>query len=576
MSIRVSMEKKKFTDYLLEKQVINRQDLDKVLAEQKKRGGSLVELLIKLGYIEESQLLDCLASYLAIPPVRILSLQISKEILSLVPERVARDYQVLPVGRIGNVLTLAMGDPLNILAIDDIKRITKCEINPVIALPSEIREAISNYYIPAPIESIEEIIKEQKAAELTIIESTEKETTQEEIIRSIEEAPVIKFTNFLLDKGVEEKASDILIEPLEQVSRVRLRIDGVLRELENFPKKMHPFVISRIKVMCNLNIAEHRLPQEGRFRAKILGKNVDFRVSILPSSLGEKLAVRILDKSTALLNLDLLGFEEDILAKIKEDSLKSHGLILVCGPTGSGKTTTLYSIISHIYNPEKNIVTVEDPIEYQLKGINQVSINPAIGLSFASSLRSILRQDPDIIMIGEIRDSDTADMGIKSALTGHLVLSTLHTTTSAGAVTRLINMGVEPFLISSTLLGVLTQRLVRLLCPKCKEQFEISDSLRQKYLISKKAVIYKAKGCRACQNTGYKGRIALSEYLQISPKIKKLINSCVAESTLKREARLLGMRTLREDGIVKLEKGLTTLEEVLRVTGPDEPLEKKE
>jgi len=279
-----------------------------------------------------------------------------------------------------------------------------------------------------------------------------------------------------------------------------------------------------------------------------------------------------LDKASALLDLDFLGFEEDVLKKIKKDSLNPHGLILACGPTGTGKTTSLYSIINHIYTSEKNIVTVEDPIEYQLKGINQVSIRPEIGLSFASCLRSILRQDPDIIMIGEIRDSKTADMAIKSALTGHLVLSTLHTTTSAGSITRLINMGIESFLLSSTLIGVLTQRLVRVLCSKCKEKLTIPDSLRKKYLIKKDAVLYKPKGCDFCQKTGYKGRMVVCEYLQVSPEVKKLVNSCASQSIIKKEARVLGMNTLREDGIIKLEKGMTSLEEVLKVTGPDEPL----
>jgi len=564
------MRRKKFTDYLIEQKALSREELGKILDVHKKRDGSLVELFIKLGYLKEAQLVDILSGYLSIPPIRVLNLNIPKEVLGMVPERMARDYQVLPIGKIGNTLTLAMGDPLNVLIIDDIKKITKCEINPIIAPLSEIREAISNYYVQAPTESIEEIIEGQGAETLKYIQEGKKEVTQEEIIRSIEEAPILKFTNHFLKMAVEEKASDILIEPLESMSRIRLRVDGILREAETFSKKIHPFIISRIKVMCNLNIAEHRLPQEGRFQGKILDKNVDFRVSILPSSMGEKAAVRVLDKTTALLNLDLLGFEEDILKKIKEDSLKAHGMLLACGPTGAGKTTTLYSIINHIYSPEKNIVTVEDPIEYQLKGINQVSIKPAIGLTFAGTLRSILRQDPDIIMVGEIRDGDTADMAIKSALTGHLVLSTLHTTTSAGSITRLINMGVEPFLLSSTLVGILTQRLVRKLCPKCKEKMEMSSSVRDKYLISKDAGIYKAKGCNFCQKRGYKGRISLCEYLQVLPGMKKLISGSATESDIKKEARALGMSTLREDGIIKLEKGVTTLEEVLKVTSADE------
>ena len=568
------MKRKKFTDYLIEQKALSQEDLDKVLEVHRKRSGSLVELLIKLGYIKEDQLISILSGYLSIPPVRVLNLNISREILDLVPERIARDYQILPIGKIGNTLTLAMGDPLNILVIDDIKKITKCEINPVIALFSEIKEAITNCYVQEPVESIEEIIEGETIESIKYIKEDKKEVTQEEIIRSVEEAPILKFTNRFLKIAVEEKTSDILIEPLENVSRIRLRVDGILKVAETFSKKIHPFIISRVKVMCNLNIAEHRLPQEGRFRGKILGRNIDFRVSILPSSLGEKVAIRVLDKATALLNLDYLGFEEDVLKDLKEDSLKAHGLLLACGPTGAGKTTTLYSIINHIYSPEKNIVTVEDPIEYQLKGINQVSINPSIGLTFASTLRSILRQDPDIIMIGEIRDGDTADMAIKSALTGHMVLSTLHTTTSAGSITRLINMGVEPFLMSSTLVGVITQRLVRKLCPKCKEKTELSSSIREKYLISKDAEIYKNKGCSFCQKTGYKGRISLCEYLRMGSGIRNLIISSATESEIKKAARVFGMRTLREDGIRKLEKGITTLEEVLKITSSDEPMEK--
>jgi len=561
-----------FTGYLLKKNLLSKDELEKALIIQKKERGSLAGILVKTGLVKEEILLNLLSTYLSIPPVRVLNLDIPKEILDLIPERIAREYQVLPIGIIGNTLTLVVGDPLNVLAIDDIRKITKCEINPIIAPFSQIAKAISNNYTQAPVESIEEVIKDQSADNLTIIKDGKDSISQEEIFRSTKEAPVIKFTNAFLKKAVYDKTSDILIEPLENVSRVRLRIDGILRELETFPKKMHPFIVSRIKVLCNLNIAEYRLPQEGRFRSKILDRNVDFRVSVLPSSLGEKIAIRILDKTTAVLNLDLLGYEDDVLKKIKQDSLKAHGLILACGPTGAGKTTALYSVINHIYSSEKNIVTVEDPIEYQLRGINQVSINPAIGLTFASGLRSILRQDPDIVMVGEIRDKETSGMAIKAALTGHLVLSTLHTTTSAGSVTRLINMDIEPFLLSSTLLGVLAQRLVRVLCPKCKEKSVLSDELRKKYLLNKKIEIYKPKGCNFCQNIGYKGRIALSEYLQISTSIKRLINSCASEGIVKKEARIEGMRTLREDGIIKVEKGLTTLEEVIRVTAVDEPL----
>jgi len=563
------MSKEKFTDYLIHNKLISEEDLEKALSAQKEKGGSLVELFVKLGIMQESQVISILSGYLSVPPMRVLNLNITKEILDLIPEKLASSLQVMPIGKIGNTITVAMSDPLNILAIDDLKKITGCEINPVIAPFSEMKEAIAAHYSRQPLTSLEDIIGGQKPENLEII--TDKEAVEEQI-GSIDEAPVIKFTNSVLKKAVYARASDILIEPLEKTSRVRFRVDGLLKEAETFPKKMHPFIVSRIKVMCNLNIAEHRLPQEGRFRSVILDRNIDFRVSVLPSSMGEKCALRILDKTTALLDLDLVGFEGDVLKLVKEDSLKPHGLILVCGPTGSGKTTTLYAAISHIYSPEKNIITVEDPIEYQLKGINQVSINPQINLTFASCLRSILRQDPDIIMIGEIRDFDTADIAIKAALTGHLVLSTLHTTTSPGSVTRLLNMGIEPFLLSSTLIGVLTQRLVRTLCSKCKEEFKMTEAIREKYSIGKEVKIYKAKGCSSCQNVGYKGRTVLCEYLPVSLKIRALISSSASEHAIKREARILGMRTLREDGLIKVAKGITTLEEVLKVTGPDEPL----
>ncbi len=563
------MTKEKFTDYLIDNKLISKEDLSKALSLQKEKGGSLVELFVKLNIMQEAQVVSALSSYLSVPPMRVLNLNITKEILDLIPEKTAYNLQVMPIGKIGNTITVAMADPLNVLVIDDLKKITGCEVNPVIAPFSEMKEAIAAHYNRQPLSSLEDIIGGQKPENLEIIR--DKDIIEEEI-GSIDEAPVIKFTNSIFKRAVYERASDILIEPLEKTSRVRFRIDGLLKEAETFPKKMHPFIISRIKVMCNLNIAEHRLPQEGRFRNIISDRNIDFRVSVLPSSMGEKCALRILDKGTALLDLDLLGFEQDVLKQVKEDTLKPHGLFLVCGPTGSGKTTTLYSAISHIYSPEKNIITVEDPIEYQLKGINQVSINPQINLTFASCLRSILRQDPDIIMIGEIRDFDTADIAIKAALTGHLVLSTLHTTTSAGSVTRLLNMGIEPFLLSSTLIGVITQRLVRTLCPKCKEEFAMPESVREKYSIDKNAKLYKAKGCNACQNIGYKGRTVLCEYLPVVLKIRALVSNSSSEHVIKREARLLGMRTLREDGLVKVTKGITTLEEVLKVTGPDEPL----
>jgi type IV pilus assembly protein PilB len=348
---------------------------------------------------------------------------------------------------------------------------------------------------------------------------------------------------------------------------VRYRLDGILHEVEKFPKNMHNFVISRIKVMSNLNITEHRLPQEGRFQMNIAGKSVDFRVSVLPSIIGEKIALRILDKSAGLLDIEVLGFEQDVAKKIKQDSLASYGMFLVCGPTGSGKTTTLYSILKHIYSPEKNIVTVEDPIEYQLPGINQVNVNYDVDLTFASALRSILRQDPDIVMVGEIRDRDTVDIGIKAALTGHLLLSTLHTTTAVGSVTRLINMGIEPFLLSSTLVGVFAQRLVRKLCSRCCQKDNISRQTKEKYGINQRATVYKPKGCKFCGHSGYRGRVAIGEYLSITPPLKDLINSSASEEEIKQAAKKQGMRFLRGDGMLKVEQGITSLAEVIKAAG---------
>ncbi|MCM8824375.1 MAG: Flp pilus assembly complex ATPase component TadA [Candidatus Omnitrophica bacterium] len=559
-----------FTKLLVDKGVITKEQLEKFLDLYTKRGGSLSELLIELGYVEERDLMMFLSVYLSIPLIKVLNIKISKEILGLIPKDLARKYKVIPLSKIGNILTVATSDPLNVLVFEDLEKISGLQINPVIALRSELQQALDINYQESITTTIEEIIKSSGDSSIEIVKEEKEEIKDEDILRSIEEAPVVKLTNHIFRRAVEEKASDVLIELLKDHSRVRYRIDGVLREAYTFPKSMYNFVISRIKVIANLDITEHRLPQDGRFRLNIEGRDVDFRVSVLPSVLGEKIVLRVLDKSSALLDLDRLGFEEDLINQLKRDSLSSYGMILVCGPTGSGKTTTMYSILRYIYTPEKNIITVEDPIEYQLPGINQVNTNEEVGLTFASALRSILRQDPDVIMVGEIRDFETVDIAIKSALTGHLVLSTIHTTTASGSVTRLINMGVEPFLISSTIVGVLAQRLVRKLCEHCKEPYEVSQRVREELGIKKEAVIYKPKGCKLCYNSGYKGRIVLGEYLHLDTDIRRLINESSNEHIIRKEAKAKGMLTLREDGILKLEKGITSLEEVLRVTSAEE------
>ncbi|MFC1709870.1 GspE/PulE family protein, partial [Candidatus Omnitrophota bacterium] len=519
-----------------------------------------------------------LSQGLGLPPISLSRFTVDPQVLKLIPKNTAKHYQIIPISKIGQTLTLAMADPLNIFAIDDVKTLTGYEINPIIAQQAEVLSAIEKYYDDSATQVIEDIIDDISDEKLELIkQDKESYLDDRELTKLTQETPVIRITDSLIERAIEMKASDLLIEPLERAMRTRVRIDGVLRNIESPPKHFLAPIISRIKVMADLNIAEHRLPQDGRFKVKIRDKEVDLRISILPSSFGEKVALRILDKSTATLDLDLLGFNVDALDVIKKCSRKPHGMILACGPTGSGKTTTLYSILKFVDSPADNIITVEDPVEYQLEGINQVSIREDIGLTFANSLRSILRQDPDTIMVGEIRDFDTVDIAIKSALTGHRVLSTIHTTTASGSIIRLINMGVEPFLISSSIICIIAQRLVRKICNYCKQSYDLSEALVSKLNLKKKGkiVFYKGKGCTKCLKAGYAGRTVLSEVFVLSTEIKELILERAQEHKLKNMARLEGMKTLRDDGLIKCMQGEITLEEVMRVTVPDEPIQKK-
>ncbi|MDD5618242.1 MAG: ATPase, T2SS/T4P/T4SS family [Candidatus Omnitrophica bacterium] len=568
----------RLTEILIKNKILSQDDINLALRIQKEQGGRLSEILTKLHLIDEKTLMSVLSQGLGLPLINLTRFTIDREVLKLVPKQTAKHYQIIPVSKIGNTLTLAMADPLNIFAIDDVKTLTGYEINPIIAQQAEILKIIEDFYDEPAMHLMESIMSdiEQESIEL-IRQGKEEELDVGELTRLTQETPVIRLTDTLLERAVEMKASDLLIEPLEKTMRVRIRVDGILREIESPPKQFHNSIVSRIKVISDLDIAEHRLPQDGRFKIKLKDKEVDFRVSILPSSFGEKVALRILDKSTATLNLDLLGFGERTLEVIKKCTAKPHGMILATGPTGSGKTTTLYSILKFVDSSTDNIITVEDPVEYQLEGINQVNIREEIGLTFASALRNILRQDPDTIMVGEIRDFDTVDIAIKSALTGHRVLSTLHTSTSAGSVVRLVNMGVEPFLIASSIICVISQRLVRKICPACKESYVPSETVLSKLQMESKenVIFYKGAGCKKCFNSGYIGRIVLSEVLVLSPKIKELILGRAQEHSIKNMARLEGMQTLREDGLAKCFLGITSLEEVLRVTTTDEPLEKE-
>ncbi len=567
--------KDRLTEILINNKLITQEQLEQALSVQSEKGGKLSEIIVALKFIKENELASTLSEGLGLPLIDLKRFKIDPEVVKIIPVNIARHYQIIPVSKMGNTVTLAMADPLNIFAIDHVASLTGYKINPIISSSQDISQTIDLVYPDTTKGVIDDLVKEMSASSIELIrEEKEVLPSDQELDALSRQAPIIQVTNMILEDGVKKKASDILIEPFSKKLRVRFRIDGILHEQKSPPKNIYASIVSRIKVMSVLNIAEHRLPQDGRFKMKISGKEVDFRVSILPSSLGEKVAIRILDKSQATLNLEKLGFNKEIITSLQKISKLPHGMMLICGPTGSGKTTTLYSILKLVDSPDKNIVTVEDPVEFQLEGINQVTARPEIGLTFASALRSILRQDPNIIMIGEIRDYETVDIAIKSALTGHLVLSTLHTTTAPGAVVRLVNMGVEPYLINSSLVCVVAQRLVRKICPHCKEEYTVKkdmfDTLKINLGDVKEAKFFRGKGCSACFNMGYAGRIGIAEVLLLSSSIRDLILKRAQEHNIKNKARQEGMRTLREDGISQALKGVTTLEEVLRVTAPDE------
>lgn len=570
--------KEKLIKVFIDKKLLKKADLEKALDAQREKGGSLSDILVNMGMISRNDLMVALSHELGIPPINLSRYKVDPNVIKLIPKKIAKRYQIVPISKMGDTLVVAMVDPLNVFAIDDIKAITGFNISPIITADRDIKDAIAQYYEESACVAIEKIVDDMKeSAVMSALEDRGMETQEpSDLIKMTQDAPVVKIANLILAEAVNLKASDVLIEPLENEVRVRYRIDGTLQEAKRPPKALHSAIVSRLKVMSNLDIAERRLPQDGRFKARLHGREVNFRISVLPSSKGEKVALRILDKSQVTLDLERLGFDKKSLDYIKEGAMKPHGMILVCGPTGCGKTTTLYSILEYINSPEDNVITVEDPVEYIIDGINQVTSRPDIGLTFASALRSILRQDPDIIMIGEIRDFETVDIAIKAALTGHLVLSTLHTTTAAGSITRLLNMGVEPFLITSSVILIAAQRLVRNICHNCKEPYELDSDVAEKLGIKsggKKVTLYRGKGCGACRNTGYKGRVGLIEVLTLTPKIKTLILESSQEYKIRDQTRLEGMMTLRENGITLALEGITTIDEVVRVTVGDQDIE---
>jgi len=568
--------KENLTNILIDNSLITRENLEKAISTQKQQGGSLSQILIDSGNVKEKDLVIALSQGLGIPPINLNKIKVDKKVVKLISKDVAQRYLILPISQVGTTLTVAMADPLNVFTLDDLKVLTNMKINPVITTANDIKDAIKIYYEQSQQVDgvkIDDIIKNISSPDIELVNDSGKTEENISFMHMIDEAPIVKITNRFLTDAVKLSASDILFEPFEKTTRVRCRVDGALREIETLPKYMHEAIVSRTKVISGLDISEHRLPQDGRFKIKFQSREVDFRISILPSVFGEKVALRVLDKTTAMLDVEKLNFSDHNLNTIKHCSSFPHGMMLVCGPTGSGKTTTLYSILKYVDSPEKNIVTVEDPVEYQLNGVNQVTCRIDIGLTFAAALRSILRQDPDIIMVGEIRDFETLDISIKSALTGHMVLSTLHTTTASGSIIRMLNMGAEPFLITSCVVGIIAQRLVRKLCPKCKESYKPSkavlDTLSINDDINANVNFCRSKGCPECFNVGYRGRIAICEVLVLTHEVKGLILKRAQEHQIKKMARSQGMRTLREDGIDKIITGLTTPEEVLKVTASD-------
>jgi type IV pilus assembly protein PilB len=547
---------KKIGELLIERGLITQGQLSEALAEQRSSGVKLGEILVRKGWISREELERSLAVQTGISSFNLSGYIIEPDVVKLIPEEFARKYKLMPVFVIENTLTVAMSDPTNVFIIDEIQRMTKLNIEPVLAEDLEIRKVQDQYY--GPTGSLNEIVASIDRDKLADSEKLG------------EEAPIIKIVNYLIIQAVQAKASDIHVEPEEKMLNVRYRIDGMLTRQPALPRDLAAAITSRFKIMAGLDIAEKRLPQDGRIMMKVGNKDIDFRVSTCPTVHGENVVLRILDKTGLVLGLESLGFPPKPLAMFRELLNSPYGIILVTGPTGSGKTTTLYSALQIVNKEDVNIMTVEDPVEYQFSGMRQVHVNPVAGLTFATALRSFLRQDPDIIMVGEIRDLETAEIAVQAALTGHLVFSTLHTNDSPSAFTRLMNMGVEPFLISSSLLGVLAQRLLRKVCEKCKELYaptnELLRSIGLEDKIGQNLKFCKGKGCKVCNQTGYKGRTGIYELLRVTPEIQEAVLKKSSADDIRNIAVGQGTITLRQAALEKLILGVTTTEEVIRVT----------
>ncbi len=560
-------------ELLVRENLISLQQLQKAQEEQRKTGGRIGSLLVRQGAIAETDLTGFLSKQYGVPAISLKDFDIDGEVLKLVPKATAEKHQVIPVNRAGSSLIVAMSDPSNIFAIDDLKFLTGYNVDVVVASEESIREAIERYYAEKGPD-LDEVMQGFDDSEVAIIEADADDVNVVDLERSAEEAPVVKLVNLILLDAIRKGASDIHVEPYEKEFRVRFRIDGVLYEVMKPPVKLRAAIVSRLKIMSELDISERRLPQDGRIKLKLgKGKEMDFRVSVCPTLFGEKVVLRLLDKSSLQLDMTRLGFEEQQLADFLEAIDRPYGMVLVTGPTGSGKTTTLYSALSKLNEVAWNISTAEDPVEFNFFGINQVQVHEDIGLNFAAALRSFLRQDPDIIMVGEIRDFETAEIGVKAALTGHLVLSTLHTNDAPGTVSRLLNMGIEPFLVTASLNAIVAQRLCRRLCPDCRRPVQVEDQALLDAGFPAEELgsfqLYEPGGCKACNDRGYKGRVAVYEVMPLWDGLKELIIQGCSTAELKQEAIRLGFHTLRMSALNKVKDGVTSLAEAVGNTAPD-------
>ncbi|MBI3924893.1 MAG: type II secretion system ATPase GspE [Armatimonadetes bacterium] len=552
--------------------LITQRQLDKATSRSEQTGDSLQKVLIQMGFVSEKDVVETLGAQMGVKFVDLDEMSLDPELARSIPEHLAQRYKVIPVAQNDNKLTLAMVDPLNVIAIDDIRLITGFDIDPVIATEEAITKAINSQFGVTDLVEVEETVKDISAQEFGPLEfedEVDEEIALDKLKELVDEAPIVRVVNLIISQAINDKASDIHIEPEAKSVRVRYRVDGVLHDVMSPPKHIQAPMVSRIKIMANMDIAERRVPQDGKIHLTHDGREFDLRVSTIPTVHGEKTVMRILDKSSVMLGLNKLGFYDDNLQKWESVVEKPYGMILVTGPTGSGKSTTLYSCLNKLNSGDRNLITCEDPVEYQIPGINQVQTNIKAGLTFASALKSFLRQDPDIIMVGEIRDEETAKIAVEAALTGHLVLSTLHTNDAAGAVSRLIEMKVEPFLVASSLIGVLAQRLARCICPNCKESYTPPVEAIRKFgmavFTDTDIAFYRGRGCDHCKMTGYRGRTGIHEVFTLTERIRGLILQRASTAEIRQAAVEEGMRTMQDDGLRKTLDGITSMEECMRV-----------